>query len=100
MRQSGAEPTRQYKQNKKQPTRVRDAQMLDPDPRTPRDGANEREPDVDPRDVFMRDLDLPRGHERESVRARERDYRLYGSETRTLATIGAFRVIAEGDLRT
>jgi len=62
----------------------------------------EREHDVgglDPRDVFMRDLDLPRGLERELVHDRDRDYTLNGSESRTLSTVGAFRVVSERDLR-
>jgi hypothetical protein len=54
---------------------------------------------VDPRDVFMRDLDLPRGLEREFVHDRDRDYMLNGSDTRALSTIGAFRVVSERDLR-
>jgi len=44
----------------------------------------------DPRDVFLRDLDLPRGRERELVHDRDRHYTLSGSESRTLATVGAF----------
>ena len=44
----------------------------------------EREP-LDARDVFTRDLELPRGHERERVWARDSDVRLRGSEVRTLA---------------
>ena len=65
-------------------------------------GTRDREDDrgsIDPRDVFSRDLDLPRGHDRELVRDRDRDYRLNGSDTRTLSTVGAFRVVAERDLR-
>src|SRR5207244_5588631 len=56
---------------------------------------------LDPRDVFTRDLDLPRGLERERVHVHEhrQDYRLRGSEVRALATIGAFRVVAADDLR-
>ena len=54
---------------------------------------------LDPRDVFMRDLDLPRGPERELVHDRDRDYTLNGSESRTLSTVGAFRVVSERDLR-
>src|SRR3989442_1843618 len=54
---------------------------------------------IDPRDVFMRDLDLPRGPERELVHDRDRDYTLNGSESRTLSTVGAFRVVSERDLR-
>jgi len=58
----------------------------------------EREP-LDARDVFTRDLELPRGQERERVWARDSDVRLRGSEVRTLATVGAFRVVPAGDLR-
>lgn len=47
----------------------------------------------------MRGLDLPRGNEREIVRDRDRVYTLRGSETRTLATVGAFRVVSSRDLR-
>ena len=54
---------------------------------------------IDPRGVFMRDLDLPRGPERELVHDRDRDYTLNGSESRTLSTVGAFRVVSERDLR-
>jgi hypothetical protein len=52
-----------------------------------------------PRDVFSRDLDLPSGRGRELVRDRDCDYRLNGSDTRTLSTVGAFRVVRERDLR-
>jgi len=59
-----------------------------------------RERDVDPRDAFMQKLDLPRGPEREIVYdTREREYSLRGSETRTLSTVGAFRVVPARDLR-
>lgn len=61
-----------------------------------------REPDEqsrDPRDVATRELDLPRGQDRELVRVRERTYELNGSESRSLATIGAFRVVRTEDLR-
>ena len=68
-----------------------------------RDRDDERWPDRerghDPRDVFIRDLDLPRGREREIVRVRDREYALRGSESRTLATVGAFRVVSSRDLR-
>ena len=53
----------------------------------------------DPRDVVTRDLDLPRGPQRERVDVDGREYKLRGSEVRTLATIGAFRVVAAADLR-
>lgn len=54
---------------------------------------------VDPRDAFSRDLDLPRGQDRELVHDRDREYSLDGSDSRTLSTIGAFRVVPERDLR-
>jgi hypothetical protein len=59
----------------------------------------ERERSYDPREVFTRDLNLPRGLEREIVRDRDREYTLRGSEIRTLATVGAFRVASSRDLR-
>ncbi len=72
----------------------------------PRDDARwperEREPPertFDPREPLTRNLDLPRGLEREMVRDRDREYTLRGSETRTLATVGAFRVVSSRDLR-
>jgi hypothetical protein len=52
----------------------------------------------DPRDVFSKDLDLPRGHERRPVQERDRMYEINGTETRMLVTIGAFRVVSESDL--
>lgn len=54
---------------------------------------------LEPRVVFTRDLDFPRGHDRQRVWARDSDVRLRGSEVRTLATVGAFRVVPAGDLR-
>lgn len=53
----------------------------------------------DPRDVFMRDLGLPRGVDREIVRDRDHEHALRGSETRTLSTVGAFRVVPASKLR-
>jgi hypothetical protein len=72
--------------------------------RDPRDDArgperDGRERDGDPRDVFTRDINLPRGLEREIVRDRGHEYTLHGSETHTLATVGAFRVVSSRDLR-
>jgi hypothetical protein len=52
----------------------------------------------DPREALMRDLDLPRGDERELVVDRERVYELDGDDSRTLAVVGAFRVVPEHDL--
>jgi DNA-binding MarR family transcriptional regulator len=63
-----------------------------------RSGTSERDRDDHPRDVFTRDLDLPRRRDREHVRNRDRVYEINGSESRALATIGAFRVVAESDL--
>lgn len=42
---------------------------------------------------------LARGLERETVRDRDREYTFRGSESRTLATVGAFRVVSSRDLR-
>jgi hypothetical protein len=60
-----------------------------------RGGSTERDrnEDRDPRDVFTRDLDLPRGRERSPVRERDRVYEIDGTESRMLGTIGAFRVL-------
>jgi hypothetical protein len=63
----------------------RDDRERDPHDRDERGG-------LDPRDVFMRDLDLPDGRERELVHDRDREYSLNGSDARALSTIGAFRV--------
>src|SRR5207245_8845716 len=65
-----------------------------------RAGSDARERDqVDPRDVFMEHVDLPRGLDREHVRTHDHDYTLRGSETRTLTTVGAFRLVPPNDLR-
>jgi hypothetical protein len=48
---------------------------------------------------FSRHLYLPRGPGRELVRDRDQEYTLRGSETRTLATVGTFRVVSSRDLR-
>lgn len=58
-----------------------------------------RERESTPRDVFTRSLELPRGLERELARHRDREYTLRGSESRTLATVGVFRVVSSSDLR-
>src|SRR3982074_3434575 len=50
-------------------------------------------------DGLARHLDMPQGRERELVRDRDREYTLRGSESRTLATVGAFRVVSSRDLR-
>lgn len=72
-----------------------------PDPgrasRAPGDPREEHRGDA--RDVFARCLDLPRGPARERVVHRDRVYTLRASEVRTLATVGAFRVVPASDLR-
>ena len=52
----------------------------------------------DPREALMRDLDLPRGDERELVVDRDRVYELDGEDSRALAAVGAFRIVPEHDL--
>jgi hypothetical protein len=76
------------------------------DPRD-RDGTDEPNRDIyrdsrergdDSRDALLNDLDLPRGLERELVLDRDRAYELNGEDSRTLAAVGAFRVVPERDL--
>jgi len=57
------------------------------------------ETSCDPRDVPMKNLDLPRGPERELVRVRGRTYELNGRQNRALSAVGAFRVVSARDLR-
>jgi hypothetical protein len=59
---------------------------------------DERDRDDDPREGLMHDLDLPRGDERELVAVRDRVHELDGQDSRTLAAVGAFRVVPEHDL--
>jgi hypothetical protein len=68
----------------------RDEDARDPD---------NRERDADPRDAFVDGLELPRGSEREIVVDGDHRYELNGDDSRTLATVGAFRVVSERDLR-
>ena len=65
-----------------------------------RGGRSERDRNdkCDSRDVFTRELDLPRSPKRELVRERGRVYEINSAESRMLATIGAFRVVSEIDL--
>jgi hypothetical protein len=76
----------------------RDEHGRDPreDARWPERDRERRDRDVDPRNVFTRDLNLPRRHERQIVHdARDREYTLRGSESRTLATVGVSgRIVA------
>ena len=82
---------------------IYDARWLD----DPRDLDN-REPDHDleprghdPREAFIEALELPHGFDRELVQDdRENLYELNGEDSRMLATIGAFRMVAERDLET
>jgi hypothetical protein len=70
------------------------------DDRRPDRDLDPRERDQDPREVFTRGLDLPRERDREIVHdSRGREYTLRGSESRTLAKVGAFRVVPTRDLR-
>ena len=74
--------------------RERDPRDRSRDVRDPRNEAW-----LDPRDALSKGLDLPRGVERERVYVDEERCDLRGSETRTLATVGAFRVVPLDDLR-
>jgi len=73
------------------------------DPRDPDDARDRdrdaRERDVDPRDAFIDGLELPRGLEREIVVDGDHRYELNGDDSRSLATVGAFRVVPERDFR-
>jgi hypothetical protein len=72
-----------------------------PDPTRGGRGATDRQVALttDPRDVFTQDLELPRGEARARVPGRDRAYLLRGSAVRTLATVGAFRIVSASDLR-
>ena len=69
------------------------------DPRWADRDRDDRERGRDVPDAFSRHVHLPRGPERELVHDRDREYTLRGSESRTLATVGAFRVVSSRDLR-
>ena len=80
----------------------RDEERWAPDrSRSSRGNTDEYERDDDRRqpEIRSRALHLPRGLEREIVRDRDREYTLRASESRTLATVGAFRVVSSRDLR-
>lgn len=53
---------------------------------------------TDIREVFSRELELPRGTSRRTVENRDRSFDLRASEVRILATAGAFRVVPAKDL--
>jgi hypothetical protein len=72
----------------------------DDDPRDRDEDVRDRDSrDRDPRDVFLPSLELPRGLEREIGLDGDHFYELNGDDSRSLATAGAFRVVAERDLR-
>jgi hypothetical protein len=72
-----------------------DARERDEDEREGvRDRDRDRERDPDPRDPFVEGLDLPRGLE-VVLDDRDRTYELNGEDSRTLAAVGVFRVVAE-----
>jgi hypothetical protein len=73
----------------------REYDARDPDDQWPRVYDPRDRDEHDPRDGLMRDLDLPRGDERELVIDRDRVYELNGEDTRTLAAAGTFRVVPE-----
>ena len=52
----------------------------------------------DARDAFLDHVDLPRELDREVVFDGDDRYELNGDESRSLATVGAFRVVAERDI--
>ena len=82
--------------------RERASDPCDDDPRDRDADVRERDRDSrdrDPRDVFLDGLELPRGLEREIVVDGDHRYELNGDDSRSLAAVGAFRVIAERDLR-
>jgi hypothetical protein len=76
-----------------------DGHRSDRDPRWADRDRDDRERDREVPDAFSRHVHLPRGPERELVHHRDREYTLRGSESRTLATVGAFRVVSSRDLR-
>jgi DNA-binding MarR family transcriptional regulator len=78
-----------------------DAEGLDRDhdPRWAERDRDTRDRDPEVRDAFTRHVHLPHGLDRELVHDRDREYTLRGSESRTLATVGAFRVVSSRDLR-
>lgn len=71
----------------------------DYDPRWADRDREDRERDREVPDAFSRHVRLPRGPERELVHDRDREYTLRGSESRTLATVGTFRVVSSRDLQ-
>jgi hypothetical protein len=91
---------RHDRDNERHPTRDRADHRDREDARWPERDRDPRDRSTDPRETFTRSLNLPRGHNREIVHdARGREFTLRGSESRSLATVGAFRVVPARDLR-
>lgn len=67
--------------------------------RTPLERPVPRERPESDENVFTHGLTLPRSDERERVEFRDRTYALNGSETRAIATVGAFRVVDTADFK-
>src|SRR5262245_54931449 len=76
----------------------REHDAREPDDQWPRVYDPRDRDEHDPREALMRDLDLPRGDERELVVERDRVYELDGEDSRALAAVGAFRIVPERDL--
>lgn len=75
-----------------------DPRDRDSDSRDWRDRRDRERERVDPRDVLLDHVALPRDREREHVWLRDQCYMLRDSESRTLTSVGAFRVIDARDL--
>ncbi len=76
----------------------REYDARDPNDQWPRVYDTRDRDEHDPLEALMRDLDLPRGDDRELVVDRDRVYELDGKDGHTLAAVGAFRVVPEHDL--
>lgn len=73
-------------------------------PEMPRGGRGPSDPEraverTESRDPLTRELNLPRGRDREQVQSRDWEGQLRGSEVRILATAGAFHVVPMDELR-
>jgi hypothetical protein len=75
-----------------------DARRGDPREYGEQDRDDERPRVYEEQYILIHDLDLPRGDERELVVDRDRAYELNGEDSRTLAAVGAFRIVPEQDL--
>jgi hypothetical protein len=77
----------------------RDARTLSRGSRAGSPEKAERGSTIEPREALTRDLNLPRGPSRERIRVNGHEYDLRGTEVRTLAAAGTFRVVPASDLR-